>query len=155
MTLTLWAYSAYTSRALPSETSNRANSTQAHLNQSHSRNIIHDTSSNSDNPVGHSNTIYDPRCVVNEEDDENREPTFIRLDRPNDDEMVQLFVRKGRPSAMTAHIAGVGNICSSQGPVKILREGRKILSTVSSAWGRSRKQISILEAMERTMIEKQ
>jgi hypothetical protein len=80
--------------------------------------------------------------------DDDGEPTFIRLDRPNDDEMVQLFVRSGRPSAMRAHITGVGDICSPQGPVKVLREGRKILESVSSAWGRTQDYISLLEAVE-------
>lgn len=113
------------------------------------------TATNAENSTQSSDTINDDqRCIVNAEDDDSHEPTFIRLDRPNDDEMVQLFVRKGRPSVMTAHIAGVGNICSSQGPIKILREGRKILSTVSSSWGRSREHTSILEALEMTMVGK-
>ncbi|KAK6203675.1 hypothetical protein LQW54_008881 [Pestalotiopsis sp. IQ-011] len=83
------------------------------------------------------------------------EPTFIRLDRPNDDEMVQQFVKSGRPSVMRAHITGVGNISSPQGPAKILREGRKILSSVSSAWSRTREYISILESVEAVTVNNQ
>ena len=76
------------------------------------------------------------------------DPTFIRLDRPCDDELVCLYVRQGRPSAMRAYITGVGDICSPKGPVRILKEGRKILNTLSITWGRTRKYIDILEAVE-------
>ena len=85
------------------------------------------------------------------EDEDDREPTFIRLDRPNDDEMVQLFVRSGRPSVMRAYITGVGNVCSPQGPVMILREGRKVLSAVSSAWGRTQEHVLLLTAIEKVI----
>ncbi|KAH8658274.1 hypothetical protein BX600DRAFT_64425 [Xylariales sp. PMI_506] len=99
----------------------------------------------------HNSIVGGASTNADAEDDNDREPTFIRLDRPNDDEMVQLFVRSGRPSVMRAYITGVGNICASPGaPGRILREGRKILgSTISSAWGRSREYTSILEAVER------
>lgn len=81
------------------------------------------------------------------------EPAFIRLDRPNDDETIQLFVRSGRPSVMQAHITGVGDIYSPQGPVQILREGRRILASVSSVWGRNQEYTSILDALERVGME--
>lgn len=138
VTLTLWAYSLYTSQASPT----------------------HDQAGNSsDNagpplptqagPTGQLSTpVEDPRCIIYAEDDDDREPTFIRLDRPADDELVVLFVKKGRPATMAAHIAGVGNIYASQGPARILREGRKIVEQVSIAWGRTSRQVSILEAMD-------
>ncbi|KAH8204431.1 hypothetical protein TruAng_001347 [Truncatella angustata] len=158
VTLTLWAYSSYSSRVSQQD--------GGHVGSADHVNFIQQDSDDRDHRKSvtamHRQALKqpgevsdDPRCIVSVEDDDNHEPTFIRLDRPNDDEMVQLFVRKGRPSVMTAHIAGVGNICSSQGPLKILREGRKILSAVSSAWGRSREQISILEALEKAMSGRQ
>jgi hypothetical protein len=52
----------------------------------------------------------------------------IRLDRPCDDELVQLFIKRGR--SMTATIMGVGNITSANGPLRMLKEGRKLLSTL-------------------------
>ncbi|CAK7216375.1 hypothetical protein SCUCBS95973_002791 [Sporothrix curviconia] len=78
---------------------------------------------------------------------DERVPSFIRLDRPNDDEMVQLFVRSGRPSVMRAYISGIGDICSPKAPVRILKEGGKILSSVSMAWGRTDRYLSVLTAM--------
>ncbi|KAF5634250.1 zinc finger zas1 [Fusarium sp. NRRL 52700] len=57
-------------------------------------------------------------------DDEN--PTFIRLDRPNDDEMVQLFVRTG---VLKAYISGVGDIYSATAPKRILKEGKRVLES--------------------------
>ncbi|KAI3397350.1 hypothetical protein diail_10800 [Diaporthe ilicicola] len=52
----------------------------------------------------------------------------IRLDRPCDDELVQLFIKRGR--SMTATIMGVGCITAASGPLRMLREGRKLLSTL-------------------------
>ncbi|KKY32541.1 putative c2h2 transcription [Diaporthe ampelina] len=52
----------------------------------------------------------------------------IRLDRPCDDELVQLFIKRGR--SMTATIMGVGNITAANGPLRMLKEGRKLLSTL-------------------------
>ncbi|KAI9148296.1 Non-reducing end beta-L-arabinofuranosidase [Paramyrothecium foliicola] len=77
------------------------------------------------------------------------QPTFIRLDRPNDDEMVQLFVRTGRPSNMQAHISSVGDVYAPRGPARILREGRRILETVSMAWGRDPERSCMLRALEK------
>ncbi|KAJ6055171.1 hypothetical protein N7444_004269 [Penicillium canescens] len=42
------------------------------------------------------------------------EPSFIHLDRPCDDELVQLFVREGH--AMRGNVTGVGDICGVGGP---------------------------------------
>ena len=52
----------------------------------------------------------------------------VRLDRPTDDELVQLFIKRGR--SMKATIAGVGNISGPKGPIRMLREGCKLLSTL-------------------------
>ncbi|KAI1016601.1 hypothetical protein LB505_006856 [Fusarium chuoi] len=75
-------------------------------------------------------------------DDEN--PTFIRLDRPNDDEMVQLFVRTG---VLKAYISGVGDIYSSNAPKRILKEGKRVLESVALAWGRNGEYLELLQAL--------
>lgn len=53
----------------------------------------------------------------------------IRLDRPTDDELVQIFIKRGR--SMTATIMGVGNITASNGPPRMLREGCRLLRTLN------------------------
>jgi hypothetical protein len=68
-------------------------------------------------------------------------PTSIRLDRPTDDELVQLYVRQG--ARMKATIAGVGNISGPKGPHKALKEGRKILRELTN-WGIGARYIRIL-----------
>ncbi|KAF4334152.1 zinc finger zas1 [Fusarium beomiforme] len=75
-------------------------------------------------------------------DDEN--PTFIRLDRPNDDEMVQLFVRTG---VLKAYISGVGDVYSANAPKRILKEGKRVLESVTLAWGRTGEYLELLQAL--------
>jgi hypothetical protein len=82
------------------------------------------------------------------------EPTFIRLDRPCDDEIVQMFVRIGRPNRMRAHIAGIGDICSLKAPSRILKEGRKILSGLAITWPKSIEYMSTLESLEKAASER-
>lgn len=55
-------------------------------------------------------------------------PSSIRLDRPTDDELVQIFIKRGR--SMSATINGVGNITAKSGPFRMLREGCKLLNTL-------------------------
>lgn len=69
------------------------------------------------------------------------EPTFFHLDRPCDDELVQLFVRKGQ--TMRGNVTGVGDICGPYGPERILKEGCRILLSLMS-WGISGDFIAIL-----------
>lgn len=73
-------------------------------------------------------------------------PTSIQLDRPADDELVQLFVKRG--GSMKAKILGVGNICGAKGPERILVAGRKLLLDLK-CWGTSRKYVAILRLLER------
>ncbi|KAH8799842.1 hypothetical protein F5884DRAFT_811368 [Xylogone sp. PMI_703] len=73
-----------------------------------------------------------------------RLPTSIQLDRPADDELVQLFVKRG--IYMKANIMGVGDLCSTKGPERVLNEGVKLLRGLRS-WGFSMKGISILKAL--------
>ncbi|KAH6695459.1 hypothetical protein F5X68DRAFT_127651 [Plectosphaerella plurivora] len=53
------------------------------------------------------------------------EPSFIHLDRPCDDEMVQTYVRFG--DKMSAHMSRVGNIMEPEALRRILREGRRLM----------------------------
>ncbi|KAK1624807.1 hypothetical protein BDP81DRAFT_329569 [Colletotrichum phormii] len=57
--------------------------------------------------------------------EEDPEPSFLHLDRPCDDEMVQTYVRLGHK--MAGHMAKVGNICNDGAPRKILKEGIEML----------------------------
>ncbi|EMD61274.1 hypothetical protein COCSADRAFT_96188 [Bipolaris sorokiniana ND90Pr] len=59
------------------------------------------------------------------------EPSFCHLDRPLDDELVQLFVRVGH--RMCPNISRVGNILDPQAAPNILREGRSLLLAGSRA----------------------
>ncbi len=71
-------------------------------------------------------------------------PTSMQLDRPADDELVQLFVKRG--ASMRANITGVGNLCSVKGPVRVLVEGRNLLAGLKR-WGESRRGIRALSAL--------
>ncbi|KAK2785040.1 hypothetical protein FQN52_008762 [Onygenales sp. PD_12] len=71
-------------------------------------------------------------------------PTSIRLDRPTDDELVQLYVKDG--ASMKATITGIGNISGPKGPRRALQEGRKILGEMSH-WGISLRYIRILSSL--------
>ncbi|KAJ6102575.1 hypothetical protein N7486_005002 [Penicillium sp. IBT 16267x] len=74
----------------------------------------------------------------------SQEPSFIHLDRPCDDELVQLFVREGH--SMRGNITGVGDICAPEGPERILRIGCETLSNLT-AWGSSKRFIAILSRL--------
>lgn len=71
-------------------------------------------------------------------------PTAMQLDRPADDELVQLFVKRG--AFMQANITGVGDLCSARGPGRVLLEGRKVLVRLR-CWGYSRRAIGVLTAL--------
>lgn len=118
-TLTLWAYSSYTSRTTVTK---------------------HQFGADSDD---------DPTEPTSPTSNNQPIPTFIHLDRPNDDEMVQYFVLSGTPSTMRANITGVGDMYGPKGPIRILKEGRKILASVSMAWGRTKEYVDVLESLER------
>ncbi|PGH17723.1 hypothetical protein AJ80_04731 [Polytolypa hystricis UAMH7299] len=158
-TLTIWAYSSYASRApAPKQRVNpdndngdncRSGSVTRHtspVDSTTSPDSHTSSSSSNNNNNNNNNNNTAPSSIF---DTTDPEPTFIRLDRPNDDEMVQLFVRSGRPSSMRAYITGVGNIYAPQGPMRMLREGRKILAMVSTAWGRTQEYAEMLEALDK------
>ncbi|CBX90987.1 hypothetical protein LEMA_P060210.1 [Plenodomus lingam JN3] len=123
-TLTLWAYCSYTSRTAITN---------------------HRDGSMSDDESTENTFLASNAQPI---------PTFIHLDRPNDDEMVQSFVLSGIPSNMRANITGVGDMYAAKGPMKILKEGRRILASVSMAWGRTKEFVDILESLERATSRK-
>ncbi|KAL2413151.1 hypothetical protein ABEF95_003395 [Exophiala dermatitidis] len=50
---------------------------------------------------------------------------FMNLDRPCDDELIQNFIRSG--SLIRTHLENVGELCSRNGPVLVLKEGARLL----------------------------
>ncbi|KAL9084363.1 MAG: hypothetical protein Q9159_005271 [Coniocarpon cinnabarinum] len=60
---------------------------------------------------------------ANEEEDPM--PELLQLDRPCDDELIQLFV--GNADKIKGYVAGVGYLCSPEGPKKVLGVGCQIL----------------------------
>lgn len=71
-------------------------------------------------------------------------PTAMQLDRPADDELVQLFVKRG--AGMRANVTGVGDLCGEGGAGKVLREGRRLLVELGR-WGESGRGVGILSAL--------
>lgn len=87
--------------------------------------------------------------------DSSSEPAFIWIDRPNDDEMVQFFVRKGRSDKVKAMLSGVGDLYEPQGPAKILKEGLKVIEKVAFPWGRESEYVHTLQVASRMMTNAQ
>lgn len=85
----------------------------------------------------HSRPPDDADCSSDSDD----MPSSVRLDRPVDDELVQIFIKRGR--CMSATITGVGNITATKGPSRMLREGCKLLNTLDE-WPIRRKYLHIL-----------
>ncbi|CAK7226817.1 hypothetical protein SEUCBS140593_006371 [Sporothrix eucalyptigena] len=147
-TLSIWAYSSYASQATNTDRRRDASgSGQENGNGNESESNGGTTSSTS--PLGKETRAED---LLPDEMDESF-PSFVHLDRPNDDEMVQLFVRSGRPSVMRAYISGIGDICAPNAPMRILKEGVKILTNVSMSWGRTDRYISVLTAMSAALLK--
>lgn len=87
----------------------------------------------------------------NPDGDEGHFPNSIQLDRPADDELVQLFVKRG--TVMKANITGVGNLCSEKGPGRVLVEGRKLLGGLRR-WGIGRVLVGVLSALIESRLDK-
>ncbi|RYO58563.1 hypothetical protein AA0113_g7647 [Alternaria arborescens] len=101
--------------------------------------------------------------AIASESDEEPEPSFLHLDRPLDDELVQTYVRMGHK--MSAYIANVGSLEHEAAPMRIAREGISLLakdtehasgsdySSTSRAkdvcytWGIERSYISLLHLL--------
>ncbi|KAJ4865634.1 fungal specific transcription factor domain-containing protein [Trichoderma breve] len=87
---------------------------------------------------------------------------FFFIDRPCDDEMVQMYLRFG--NKMSAHMARVGVITQTSAPGKILQEGIRLLGNATaggqdvpemSTWGAERTYMEVLVALARAMEQKQ
>jgi hypothetical protein len=81
---------------------------------------------------------------LDEDDADSLFPTTMQLDRPADDELVQLFVKRG--VTMKANIMGVGNLCSRNGHVRVIVEGRNLLLGLRK-WGDARRLVKKLDAL--------
>jgi len=68
----------------------------------------------------------------------------INIDRPADDELVQLFIARG--DQMKAQMAGVDDILAPDSPVRLLREGVK-LAKRQRFWGDSDGAIKLLSGL--------
>jgi hypothetical protein len=64
--------------------------------------------------------------------DEQYDPKMIQIDRPCDDELIQIFIRRG--NSMQPHMLGVGNICQAGGALGVLKVGAKLIKSRCSAW---------------------
>jgi len=171
--LTIWAYGSYTSRS-PATVGRTRELGGDHANrgaENRSGSVSRQRTPDSSNPIQPSLEPFqdsiDSRAVNSPQQQQvlvktslrsalpdESELTFIRLDRPCDDELVCVYVRSGRPSAMRAHITGVGDICSPNGPARMLKAGRRLLNSISLAWGRSRELVHILAAVEKMAISR-
>lgn len=87
---------------------------------------------------------------------------FFFIDRPCDDEMVQMYLRFG--NKMSAHMARVGIITQVSASSKILQEGIRLLENATaggqnvsemSTWGAERTYMEVLVALARAMDQKQ
>jgi hypothetical protein len=90
---------------------------------------------------------HHPSQAANKDDDDEAEslfPTSMQLDRPADDELVQLFVKRG--ASMRANITGVGNLCSVKGPMRVLVEGRNLLAGLKT-WGERKRGTRVLSTL--------
>jgi hypothetical protein len=86
----------------------------------------------------------DGESPPDDEDAESLFPTSMQLDRPADDELVQLFVKRG--DKMRANITGVGNLCSARGPARVLELGIGLLVGLKG-WGCNRHAIRTLRGL--------
>ncbi|KAB8258937.1 fungal-specific transcription factor domain-containing protein [Aspergillus pseudonomiae] len=89
----------------------------------------------------HSQVFPDMRPRGGTDENLPSEPTFFHIDRPCDDELVQIFVRGGQ--GMKGNVTGVGDICAPEGPKRILQVGCETLTGLNS-WGISKRFIAIL-----------
>ncbi|KAL6820065.1 fungal-specific transcription factor domain-containing protein [Trichoderma camerunense] len=115
-----------------------------------------------------------PRQPIASTQDEDlcSELPFFFIDRPCDDEMVQMYLRFG--NKMSAHMARVGIITQASAPNKILQEGIRLLGNATasggsvsmantggqevpemSTWGAERTYMEVLVALARAMEQKQ
>ncbi|KFY13867.1 hypothetical protein V492_02990 [Pseudogymnoascus sp. VKM F-4246] len=173
-TLVLWAYSIATSAAnlLASSTPNTVTyesqrAADAGMSQTNDDAPHHtqDLTMRPNSERHHSTSNYYPNLpslhtqIAGALDHlECHETSIIQLDRPCDDEIVQLFVRFGE--RMTPYMARIGDISTKGSGRKILREGVKLLSSHDNhglggsrgrmpncAWGAAERFAELLAAL--------
>jgi hypothetical protein len=83
-------------------------------------------------PLLQASTDEDHPVISPVDTDEPYDPKMIQIDRPCDDELIQIFIRRG--NSMQPHMLGVGNICQSGGAHKVLKIGAKLIKNRCSAW---------------------
>ncbi|UKZ84234.1 uncharacterized protein TrAFT101_000148 [Trichoderma asperellum] len=100
------------------------------------------------------------------------ELSFFYIDRPCDDEMVQIYLRHG--DKLSAHMARVGIITQASAPSRILKEGLRLLANDTtggssvlvtgssgldgpkiSTWGAEQTYMGVLDALSQTMGQRQ
>lgn len=91
----------------------------------------------------------EPTLLVEPTSRRTTKPSYIHLDHPCNDELVQSFVRDGQ--AMSGLVTGAGDICGPHGPKDVLRVGCKILSDLKS-WGISWRLIATLTKLAELML---
>lgn len=74
--------------------------------------------------MDHTSSTYEPATAIQIDPDALK--TVVHLDRPLDDELVQLYIRWG--GKMTAHLSRVGDVSGTTAPRKILEEGHRLLT---------------------------
>ncbi|KAH0278534.1 hypothetical protein KCU91_g2394, partial [Aureobasidium melanogenum] len=83
-------------------------------------------------PLLQASTDENPPVTSRVDMDEEFDPTMIQIDRPCDDELIQIFIRRG--NSMQPHMLGVGNICQPGGAHNVLKVGAKLIKNRCSAW---------------------
>jgi hypothetical protein len=176
-TLVIWAYSvstsaikllansvpdtvAYESQGGDNIQTSRSSEASGH-NQSDSMNSQQRTSRDHSIPGSYNPSPLHVQIADALEQLESHDTSLIQLDRPCDDELVQLFVRFGEQ--MTPYMARIGDIKCRDSAGKILREGIKLLSChdnhttdsgrdeseglLNFTWGATENFISMLSAL--------
>ncbi|CAA9961592.1 Fungal trans domain containing protein [Pyrenophora teres f. maculata] len=83
--------------------------------------------------------------AIDPESQDAPDPSFLHLDRPLDDELVQTYVQVGHK--MSAYIANVGSLEATDAPTRIAKEGALLLAKHSSMWGIERSYTRLLSLL--------
>lgn len=147
-TLTLWAYSTYVHQ--PGRQGDTMSATLDDSTPVHSS-------------VQQSGLSCNTKRPQNDEGEDDSHSTVIQLDRPCDDEIIQMYIRFS--PRISARMAGVGGICEASSPRRILKQGLRFLDgldnkeltshaenleglkTVNPNWGISRSFSEILRLL--------
>lgn len=113
-TLVIWAYSVSTQLSKRQE-------------KSTSRDTASQRNGTDTTMHGTSDLLEIPRTsAARSDEDSDPDPSFIHLDRPCDDESVQMYMRLGHK--VIANMSQIGDICADGAPKKILLEGIRLMS---------------------------